>query len=138
MTLSTPTQETHALFDRYAQTFATHDVDAIVALHAPDTQFWLHLDDEPARGRAAVAEKFAGFFAQWPKFGFEVYRVLTGSDHWVLDWALTAELNRPDGSLVPVRFDCLDVVTVNSDGLVVRKDTFVDYAQVQKALAAAS
>src|SRR5262245_22184637 len=58
-----PTRE---LFDRYADTYATHDVDAIVALHSVDTQFWLHLDQAPARGRAAVAETFAGFFAQWP------------------------------------------------------------------------
>jgi hypothetical protein len=138
VTLSTTTAEIQGLFDRYAQTFASHDVDAIVALHAPDTQFRLHLDNEPVRGRAAVAEAFAGFFAQWPSFGFEVYRVFTGADHWVLDWALTAELARPDGSPVPVRFDCLDIVTVNRDRLVARKDTFVDYAQVQNALAAAA
>jgi hypothetical protein len=35
-----------------------------------------------------------------------------------------------------VRFDCLDVVTVDGDGLVVHKDTYVDHAQVQRALAA--
>jgi uncharacterized protein (TIGR02246 family) len=126
------------LFDRYAETYATHDVDAIVALHAPDSQFWLHLDNEPASGRAALADTFAGFFAQWPKFGFEIYRVLTGRDHWVLDWALTAELTRGDGTPVPIRFDCIDVVTVNADGLVARKDTFVDYVQAQRALAAAA
>jgi hypothetical protein len=85
-----------------------------------------------------VAETFAGFFALWPKFGFEVYRVFTGPDHWVLDWALTAELTRPDGTPVPVRFDCIDIVTIDREGLVVRKDTFVDSAQVQLALQAAS
>lgn len=138
MTPSTAQSDVRSLVDRYAKTYATQDVDAIVALHAPDTQFWLHLDREPVRGRAEVAETFAGFFEQWPKFDFEVYRVLTGSDHWVLDWVLTAELEGPDGTPVPVRFDCIDLVTVNTDGLVVRKDTFIDYAQVQLALAAAS
>jgi uncharacterized protein (TIGR02246 family) len=136
MTSPTATDEIRQLFDRYADAYATHDVDAIVALHAPDSQFWLHLDNEPAVGREAIAETFAGFFAQWPKFGFEVYRVFTGPDHWVLDWALTAQLTRPDGTAVPVRFDCLDIVTVNVDGLVARKDTFVDYVQAQQALAA--
>ena len=130
------TLDVRALFDRYAETFATHDVDAIVALHAPDTQFWLHLGSEPVRGRAAVAETFAGFFAQWPNFGFEVYRVFTGPDHWVLDWALTADLTNSGGATVPLRFDCLDVVTVDAAGLVVRKDTFVDSEQVQAAVAA--
>jgi uncharacterized protein (TIGR02246 family) len=126
------------LFQRYADTFATHDVEAIVALHAPDTQFWLHLDKEPVRGRAAVADAFAGFFEQWPKLGFEVHRVVTGSDHWVLDWALTAELHRSDGTPAPVRFDCVDIVTLDEEGLVVRKDTFVDYVQIERALAGAA
>jgi uncharacterized protein (TIGR02246 family) len=138
MTPSTATNEIRQLFDRYADTYATHDVDAVVALHAPDSQFWLHLDNEPAVGREAIAETFARFFAQWPNFGFEVYGIFTGPDHWVLDWALTAELTRPDGTAVPVRFDCVDIVTVNVDGLLARKDTFVDYVQAQRALAAAA
>lgn len=138
MARSTTAGSVRQLFARYADTFATHDVEAIVALHAPDTQFWLHLDSEPVRGRAAVAEAFAGFFEAWPQLGFEVHRVLTGSDHWVLDWTLTAELTRPDATAVPVRFDCIDVVTLDEQGLVVRKDTFVDSAQVQRALADAA
>lgn len=138
MSSSTSADEIRLLFDRYAATYATRDVDAIVALHAANSQFWLHLDSEPARGREAIAAAFAGFFAQWPNFGFQVYRVFTGPDHWVLDWALTAELARPDGSAVPVRFDCLDIVTLDADGLVARKDTFVDYVQAQQALAAAA
>jgi hypothetical protein len=64
--------------------------------------------------------------------------VFTGPDHWVLDWALTAELTRGDGTAIPIRFDCIDVVTVNADGLVARKDTFVDHVQAQQALAAAA
>ena len=138
MNLTTTNDEIRILFERYAGTFATHDVDAIVELHALDTQFWLHLDAAPVHGRAAVAETFSGFFEQWPNFGFEVYRVFTGPDHWVLDWALTAALTRADGTSVPIRFDCVDIVTVDDDGLVARKDTFVDYAQVQIALAATS
>jgi uncharacterized protein (TIGR02246 family) len=127
-------RDVRALFDRYAATFATRDVEAIVALHAEETEFRLRLDGEPARGRAAVADTFAGFFATWPRLGFDVHRVLVGDDHWVLDWAATAEPAGPDGTPVPVRFDCLDVVTIDADGLVTRKDTFVDSAQVDAAL----
>ena len=129
---------TRALCNRYADTYDSRNVEAIVALHAPNSQFWLHLDREPVTGRAAIADAFAGFFEQWPKFGFDVYRVFTGADHWVLDWALTAELTRADGTVVPVRFDCVDIVTVDADGLVARKDTFVDYPQAQQAIAAIS
>ena len=51
--------------------------------------------------------------------------MLFGEDHWILDWALISG---------DVRFDCLDVVNVSPDGLVARKDTFVDGMQLQAAL----
>jgi hypothetical protein len=129
--------DTRRLFDRYASTFARRDPDAIVQLHSADSQFWLHLGEQPVRGRAAIRDKFSELFQQWPSFGFDTYRVFVGDRHWVLDWALTAVLTDPDGSPRPVRFDCIDVVEVDDDGLVVRKDTFVDLVQAQQALTAA-
>ena len=123
-----------ALFKRYASTFATLDPELIVELHAPDTQFWLHTGGPAVHGRAAVRDTFAMFFEQWPGFGFDVVRLITGDRHWVLDWALTATLTDPDGRQRPVRFDCLDVVTFDDTGLVLRKDTYVDYVQAQTAV----
>lgn len=35
-------------------------------------------------------------------------------------------------------FDCIDIVTLDVDGLVAREDTFVDDLQAQRALAAAA
>ncbi len=34
--------------------------------------------------------------------------------------------------------DCIDIVTLDADGLVAREDTFVDDIQAQQALAAAA
>jgi uncharacterized protein (TIGR02246 family) len=118
-----------AIAERYFKAWEACDADAIAALHAEDTQFWLHSGGGPVNGRDAVRKAFAEIFEQWPEFGFETYRVLYGDGHWVLDWALTAVLTGDDGSRQPVRFDLLDVVTVNTDGLVLRKDTFVDFPQ---------
>jgi hypothetical protein len=131
---TTTSFDVRQLFDTYAATFATCDPDAIVALHAPGTRFWLHTGGGPVDGRAAVRKTFAGFFEQWPELGFDVYRVITGPRHWVLDWALTAVLNGPDRTRRPIRFDCLDLVTLDDDGLVDRKDTFIDVVQAQAAL----
>lgn len=125
------------VFDRYAAAWRARDPEAISALHTPDTEFRLRLDRPPARGCDEARETFAALFEQWPEFGFDVHRVLFGPDHWVLDWTVTAQLPEPDGGSRPVRFDCLDVVTVDGDGLVSRKDTFVDFLQVQAALAPA-
>jgi hypothetical protein len=57
--------------------------------------------------------------------------VLYGPDFWVLDWKLTF---LPEGAGQRVGFDCVDVVNVDADGLVSRKDTFVDMVQLQAAL----
>jgi hypothetical protein len=114
--------------ERYFAAWEARDPDAIVALHTDDTRFWTHLGGEPVQGRAAVRETFAQLFARFPDFSFETYRVFYGADHWVLDWALISG---------DVRFDCLDVVQVSPEGLVARKDTFVDFVQLQASGVAA-
>lgn len=106
---------------RYFAAWADRDPDAIAALHTEDTRFWTRMGTEPVVGRTAVRDAFAGIFAQFPGFSFETYRVLYGDDHWAL---ISGE----------IRFDCLDVVTVSPDGLVARKDTFIDSVQLQAAL----
>jgi uncharacterized protein (TIGR02246 family) len=120
-----------AISERYFAAWEARDPDAIVALHTEDTQFWTHAGSEPVRGREAVRDEFAQVFERFPEYGFETYRVLYGPDFWILDWAL---LFRPEGSEETKRFDCLDVVNVSPDGLVARKDTFVDFIQLQAAM----
>jgi len=120
-----------AISERYFATWEARDPDAIVALHTGDTQFWSHLGMEPAKGREAVRETFADLFERFPEFSFETYRVLYGPDFWVLDWAL---IFKPEGSEETARFDCLDVVNVSPEGLVARKDTFIDMVQLQAAM----
>jgi hypothetical protein len=116
-----------AISERYFAAWAARDPDEIVALHTDDTQFWTHLGAQPVRGREAVRAAFAEIFEQFPNLTWETYRVLYGEDHWILDWALISG---------DVRFDCLDVVNVSPEGLVARKDTFVDAMQLQAALGA--
>jgi ketosteroid isomerase-like protein len=120
-------QDLTAVSQRYFAAWAARDPDAIVALHTEDTQFWTHLGAGPVRGRDAVRAAFAEIFEQFPEFTWATYRVLYGDDHWILDWALISG---------DIRFDCLDVVNVSPDGLVVRKDTFVDAMQLQAAVTA--
>ncbi|WP_163156487.1 nuclear transport factor 2 family protein [Bradyrhizobium uaiense] len=119
----------------YLATFSTRNIAAIVKNHAVDGTFWLRAGGPAVKGRDAIGATFAGFFAQWPNFGYEVHRTLFTERQWILDWTATADLRQADGTLRQVRFDCLDVVDVDADGLVVRKDTFVDLVQVQAARA---
>ncbi|GFG63889.1 hypothetical protein MKUB_13790 [Mycobacterium kubicae] len=110
--------------DRYFAAWRTRDPDAIASLHTEDTRFWMHAGTQPVVGRTAARAAFAEIFARFPDFAFEIYRVRYGTDHWVLDWALISGGRR---------FDCRDLVDLSPDGLVVRKDSFVDAGQIPAA-----
>ncbi len=126
---ATAALDVKAISERYLAAWARRDPDAIVAMHTLDTRFWTHSGGEPVIGRDAVRTVFGQLFEVFPDFSFETYRVFYGDDHWVLDWALISGA---------IRFDCLDVVVVSPDGLVARKDTFIDGVQLQTAMEAAS
>ena len=81
-------QDLQAISERYFAAWAARDPDAIVALHTDDTRFWTHLGTGPVHGREAVRAAFAEIFEKFPDFSYEMYRVLYGENHWVLDWAL--------------------------------------------------
>ena len=51
--------------DRYNEAWNAHDLDAIVAMHAPEMVFENHTAGELAVGDA-VREHIAGIFAGWP------------------------------------------------------------------------
>ncbi len=132
-TTTAPQLDIRALFDRYASTFATHDADAVSRLHTADSVFLQRTGATAVQGRDAVRDAFAQLFAQWPDLGFDVRRVITGDLCLFLDWDLTATVDGRE-----VRFACLDVVDVDDEGLVTRKETFVDLAQAQASLAQAA
>jgi ketosteroid isomerase-like protein len=123
------TAEVQELAGRYGEAWAAHDLDAIMALRTDDTVFHLHGGGEPAVGRSAVREAFAGAMEQWPDIHFDRKRVHIGSGHFVSEYEMTAS---KDGQEIVC--DGVDVFTVES-GRVARKDTYLDWAAVQRQLA---
>jgi uncharacterized protein (TIGR02246 family) len=119
-----------AIADRYAAAWLSHNPEAIVALHAPDSAFQAHGRGTEVKGKDALLKEFAEVFERYPNFGVETRRLLLGDKHWTLDWDLTFQ---PPGK-ERRKFHALDVVEVDDDGLVTRKDTFFDFAQVKAAL----
>lgn len=118
--------------DRYAAAWLSHDPQAIVALHTPDSTFQAHGRDGEVKGKAALLNEFTKVFERYPNFGVETRRLLLGDRHWTLDWDLTF---RPPGGELR-KFHALDVVEVDEAGLVTSKDTFFDFAQVKAAFEA--
>jgi steroid delta-isomerase-like uncharacterized protein len=121
-------------YQRYIAAWGTRDVDAILALHAHETQYWYRAGQAPVIGREAVRAAFADIFRRLPDFEFDVHRVLFGQGHWVLDWALKISTPGLAGRAVRVRIDCVDVVNVDAAGLVTRKDTYVDAGHAKAAI----
>ena len=126
-------QDIAAIADRYAAAWLSHDPAAIVAMHAPGSTFQAHGRGAEVKGKAALLKEFAEVFERYPGFGVETHRLLLGDKHWTLEWDLTFQ---PPGK-ARRGFRALDVVEVDDAGLVTRKDTFFDFAQVKAAHEAA-
>ena len=122
------TPQTAALAKRYADAWAAHDPDAIVAMHTEDTVFHMHGVGEPAHGRAAVREKIAGLFADSPDLAFEQQALHLGDDHFATRYVVSGTLYGRQ-----VACDGVDVFTLR-DGMIARKDTYLDLAAYLRSL----
>jgi steroid delta-isomerase-like uncharacterized protein len=118
--------------ERYNDAWNRHDVDAIVAQHAPDMVFENHTAGEVAEG-AAVREHIAGIFAAWPDIAFRTRRLYVRDDLVVQEWTAsathTSDLRRGDviapASGRRVEWEGLDVIPFEN-GRIKRKDVYSD------------
>ncbi len=125
-----------AVIDRYNDAWNRHDVDAIVALHAPGMVFENHTAGERAEG-AAVRSHIAGIFASWPDLAFETRRLYVRDDLVVQEWTAsathTSELRRGDIVAPPsgrrVEWRGVDVMPFEN-GLLARKDVYSDSVSI--------
>jgi steroid delta-isomerase-like uncharacterized protein len=131
--------ELRDLFDRYGEAWASHDPDAIAAFHSPDGVFHLHAGGEPARGREAIRETFAGFLGQWPDLAFEAQDVRFGDWGWVVRWTMSGTLAQPlevEGAEADagarISVDAVDVIEVDADGLLSAKHTYLDALELMR------
>lgn len=122
--------------DRYNEAWNEHDVDAIMALHAPDMVFENHTAGEMAVGEDVRAH-VAGIFAAWPDIRFETRRQYVRDGLVVQEWTAyathTTELRRGDLTAAPsgkrVHWQGLDVIPCEN-GLVKRKDVYSDSVSI--------
>jgi steroid delta-isomerase-like uncharacterized protein len=116
----------------YNDAWNRHDVDAIVALHAPDMVFENHTAGERAEGEE-VREHIAAIFEGWPDIAFTTRRLYVRDDLVVQEWTAGATHNRElrRGELVAppsgkrIEWEGMDVIPFE-DGLVKRKDVYSD------------
>jgi steroid delta-isomerase-like uncharacterized protein len=122
--------------ERYNQVWNDHDVEAIMAMHAPDMVFQNHTARESAQGDD-VRGHLASIFETWPDIRFEARRLYVRDGLVVQEWTATAThtstmrrgdiVAEPTGR--PVTWDGMDVIPFE-DGLVKRKDVYSDSVSV--------
>lgn len=121
---------------RYNDAWNSHDLDAIVAMHAPDMVFANHTAGESAEG-PAVRDHIGAIFETWPDIGFATRRLYLRDGLVVQEWTATATHSRTmrRGDIVAepsgrrVEWDGLDVIPFE-DGLVKRKDVYSDSVSI--------
>jgi steroid delta-isomerase-like uncharacterized protein len=127
-----------AAIGRYNDAWNAHDLDAIMAMHAPGMVFENHTAGERAEGEA-VRGHIGGIFAAWPDLAFATRRLYVREDLVVQEWTATAthssEMRRGDLVAPPtgrrIEWVGMDVIPFN-DGLIARKDVYSDSVSIMR------
>jgi steroid delta-isomerase-like uncharacterized protein len=122
--------------ERYNDAWNAHDVDAIMAMHAPDMVFQNHTAGESATGDEVRAH-LDSIFETWPDIRFDTRRLYVRDGLVVQEWTATATHSRTmrRGDIVAeptqatVRWDGMDVIPFEG-GLVKRKDVYSDSVSI--------
>jgi steroid delta-isomerase-like uncharacterized protein len=122
--------------DRYNVAWNQHDLDAIVAMHAPDMVFENHTAGESATGEEVRAH-IGSIFETWPDIGFTTRRLYVREGLVVQEWTAVAThtktMRRGDLAADPtgrrVEWEGIDSIPFE-DGLVKRKDVYSDSVSI--------
>jgi steroid delta-isomerase-like uncharacterized protein len=124
------------IIGRYNDAWNSHDLDAIMALHASDMVFENHTAGESAQGEE-VRRHIGAIFETWPDIGFSTRRLYVRDGLVVQEWTATATHRNTmrRGELVAeptgktVTWNGLDVIPFEG-GLVKRKDVYSDSVSI--------
>jgi steroid delta-isomerase-like uncharacterized protein len=122
--------------ERYNDAWNEHDLDAIMAMHAPDMVFDNHTAGESAAGEEARGH-IGSIFETWPDIAFTTRRLYVREGLVVQEWTASAThantMRRGDLVAEPtgkrVEWDGLDVIPFEN-GLVKRKDVYSDSVSI--------
>jgi ketosteroid isomerase-like protein len=112
----------------YHEAWVELDPDTIIALHSADSVFQMHGAAKAATGKDAVRELVVALLQLVPDLKFEPKRLYSGDDHIVFEYDMSGTF---DGS--PFVCDGVDVIAV-ADGLVTRKDTYLDFIKLTEQI----
>jgi steroid delta-isomerase-like uncharacterized protein len=122
--------------DRYNEAWNSHDLDAIVSMHAADMVFENHTAGESASGEE-VGAHIGSIFETWPDIEFTTRRLYVREGLVVQEWTAAAThartMRRGELSAEPtgrrVVWDGTDSIPFEG-GLVKRKDVYSDSVSI--------
>jgi steroid delta-isomerase-like uncharacterized protein len=125
-----------AAIGRYNDAWNAHDLDAIVAMHAPDMVFDNHTAGESASGDD-VRDHIGSIFETWPDLEFTTRRLYVREGLVIQEWTASAThaktMRRGELSAEPtgerVTWNGIDSIPFE-DGLVKRKDVYSDSVSI--------
>ena len=125
-----------AAIARYNEAWNAHDLDAIMAMHAPDMVFENHTAGERAEGEA-VRDHIGAIFETWPDIRFDGRRTYVPRRAGRPGVDRDRHARERDAPRRPgrrahrqaVSWDGLDVIPFE-DGLVKRKDVYSDSVSI--------
>jgi uncharacterized protein YceH (UPF0502 family) len=106
------------VIDAYNEAWNRHDLDAIMALHAPGMIFQNYNAGERAEGDAVRAH-IGAIFENWPDIRFTGRTLYVGEDFVVQEW--TAHATHPSGK--ELTWEGVDLFPFKS-GKILRKDVY--------------
>jgi steroid delta-isomerase-like uncharacterized protein len=130
------TESLAAAIDRYNEAWNAHDLEAILAMHAPDMVFANHTAGESASGEEVRAH-IGSIFESWPDLRFETRRLYVREGLVVQEWTATATHTKPmrRGEIeAPPSGKTISWAGIDSipfeDGLIKRKDVYSDSVSI--------
>jgi len=128
--------ELRTAIDRYNEAWNSHDLDAIMAMHAPDMVFDNHTAGESATGEDVRAH-IGSIFETWPDIEFTTRRLYVREGLVIQEWTAAAThaktMRRGDLTAEPtgkrVVWDGIDSIPFK-EGLVKRKDVYSDSVSI--------
>jgi steroid delta-isomerase-like uncharacterized protein len=122
---------------RYNDAWNSHDLDAIMSMHASDMVFENHTAGEAAQGPEEVRKHIGAIFESWPDLHFETRRLYVRDGVVTQEWTASAThsntMRRGDLVAEPtgekIEWRGVDVIPYE-DGLIKRKDVYSDSVSI--------
>jgi predicted ester cyclase len=119
--------------ERYAKAWCSQNPESVAAFFAENGSLRVN-DEQPAVGRAAIAEEARGFMTTFPDMIVTMDDISPDPDGTKFHWTLTGTNTGPGGTGKRVRISGYEVWKIDKDGLIGESQGHFDVAEYERQL----